>query len=193
MVNGVGGASISETGEIFWGTHTSTSIIGSYEFDEVLLSTRAYSASEILALSLTPRGADGSYTAGLPQCGSTTLASLGGEPQLGNTSYTLAVSSTVIGSYSLMLGLQRCTFAGGAFTLPLDLGRFLPVSGCNLLTGGELGSIGGGLGGTPVNIPLSIPSAAALVGADLFTQVLVLDAVNSSFEASNGFAIQVGN
>lgn len=193
VVNGVGGALISENGEVFWGTHTSTSLVSSYEFDEVLLSTRAYSAADILALSLSPRGADGSYTAGMPQCGSTTVTSSGGEPGVGNSSYTVNVNSTALGSYTMLLGLQRCTFAGGAFNLPLDLGTFLPTaSGCNLLTGGELGSFGGVLTGNPVNAPLGIPSGATLLGVDLFMQAVVFDAVNNSFEASNGFAIQIG-
>jgi len=192
-ITGVGGTMINGTGEVHLGNHSGTSG-WAYDIDEFIVSQRAFLPAEIFALSQAPRAGAGAYDSEiLAQCGSTTLADAMGPPSLGNLGYQLTVNSSATGLYSLLIGSNRCSFAGGVFSLPLDAATLNPLAaGCFVLSDGDFGGSGGGITGGPVTIPLPIPNDPNLMGLAAYAQVAVLDVVNLGVEASNGWALGLG-
>jgi hypothetical protein len=185
----VGGASITAAGPYTVGYYSSTS---HFDIDEFLVSLRAYTPAEILALSLVSKGGDGDYTMGVPaQCGTLGLGSTGGAPSIGNATYALQVNTAQTGFYAVLLGFDRCSL-GGFVPLPVDGGTLLPLAaGCSLLT--DIGiSIGGFATGTPATVPFAIPGDQSFAGLNLYSQAVLLDTVSGSLSASNGFAIGLG-
>lgn len=187
-----GGALITAAGEVAVGQWSTTN--SCYDLDEYLISKRAFSAAEILALTTAPRAGDGSFGSGIPsQCGTTTLTSTGGAPALGNANYGLTIGSTAVGSYSLFLGANRCTTSGGLIPLPLDLSVLGPIgAGCWLLVD-PLATISGGLAGASVTIPLPIPASTGILGLTLYNQAVVYDAVQGKLGATYGWSLSVGS
>jgi hypothetical protein len=164
-----------------------------YDIDEFVMSLRAYSAGEILALSLAPKAGDGDYRSGIPsQCGAgnVTLVSSGGAPALSNFLYGLDVSTTTTSLYVLLLGLDRCSF-GGAIPLPLDGTPLAPLlSGCWILADAPV-TLAGVASPVPATIPLPILPSFPL-GAAIYSQVLALDGVTFATSMSNGFVSSIG-
>ncbi len=184
-----GGAAITAAGPFRLGGYSSVS---HFDVDEFLMSFRAYSASEILALSLTQQAGDGDYLSGsTTQCGSLSLASANGRPQLSNFLYSLELGVTTPSFYQFMFGLDRCAL-GGVLPLPMDAGGLSPIAtGCTLLTDILLST--GGVAVSPVSQPFPILPDPAFVGIQFFAQGAAIDLTTLSVSASNGFAISIGN
>jgi hypothetical protein len=189
QITGVPGASITLAGPFQVGYYSSASI---YDLDEFVMSFRAYTPGEILALSLVPQAGDGDYLSGTTtQCGTLGLASTGGRPSIGNTGYGLVVTPTAPSFYSLLFGLNRCLYAG-ALPLPFDGGLLAPMaSGCQVLTDNLLSL--GGIATGPATQPFAIPGSASFAGLGLYSQAVALDLSSMAISASNGFAIGIGN
>jgi hypothetical protein len=185
---GVGPANIVLNGPFTVGFYSSAS---PYSIDEFLLSHRAYTPGEILALSLQPRAGDGPYSSGVvTQCGNAGITSVGGRPFLGNATYEIDVSATYVSLVFLYIGFDRCLF-GGALPMPFDAGPFLPIaSGCQILTNFDL-TFNGVAAGTPAQILLSVPGDATLAGITAYAQAAAAD-VNGGVEASRGWSIGLG-
>src|SRR5690606_24744055 len=166
-----------------------------YSFDEFLISLRAYSPAEIMALANSPRAGDGEFLSGVPsQCGSVSLHGNGQRPVLGNGTYGMVLQTNASGPWSVNLGFSRCTL-GGSMQLPLDAGALTPLAqGCWLLAD-SLASVDGIAAGGPVQIPFPIPASPTLAGLELYAQGLLIDFTTppGQIEASNGLAIAIGN
>ncbi len=192
-VNGVGGALINSAGEFLVGFQLTTNE-SNYDLDEFLISNRAFSAAEVLALSLTPHAGDGDYTSGIPsQCGAgnLTLTSSGGAPFAGNLAYSLDIAASTPNLFLLLAGFDRCTF-GGVIPLPIDGSPILPLlNGCWILADAPI-TLSGIVSGPPASIPLPIPASVGL-GLGIYTQVLGLDVATSAASMSGGFATSVGS
>lgn len=189
QITGVPGASITLTGPFQIGYYSSGSL---YDTDEFLMSFRAYSAAEILALSLAPQAGDGDYLTGsTTQCGSLSLASTGGRPYLGNAGYGLTVTPAASSFFALLVGFDRCQYAG-VFPLPMDGGLLAPIAtGCTVLADG-LSTTGGLAIGGPGLQPFGIVADPAYAGLQFLTQAVAIDLATYAISASNGFAISVG-
>lgn len=185
----VGGANIFNVGNFQVGYYSSAS---AYDLDEFLISLRAYTAPEILAMSMAPRAGDGDYTMNAPtQCGTLGLGSAGGPPTIGNANYSLQVMTSANGLFSVLLGFDRC-FLGGTVALPIDAGMLAPIAaGCQLLAD-PASTLGGVATGTNAFAPLPIPNIGAFAGVNVYSQAVLLDFLTTTLAASNGFAIGVG-
>jgi hypothetical protein len=99
------------------------------------------------------------------------ISSLGGPPQIGSASFAVLVSNGAGGAAAAcFVALGQAQLAVGPLTLFVD-----PASvffGAVALLAGAPGAAGQGIG----SFPLSIPSAAGLVGLEAFAQVFVADA-----------------
>ncbi|HEX6813480.1 MAG TPA: LamG-like jellyroll fold domain-containing protein [Planctomycetota bacterium] len=193
QVSGVGGALINSAGTFMVGSQLST-VESNYDLDEFLISNRAFSAAEVLVLSLSPRAGDGDYLSQIPsQCGAgnVTLASSGGAPFAGNFAYSLDVSATTPQLFLLLAGFDRCFFSG-VIPLPLDGTPLLALlNGCWILADAPV-TLSGFTAGPPSSIPLPIPAAVSLP-TGIYTQVLAFDAATLATSMSNGFATSIGN
>lgn len=193
QISGVPGASITLAGPFMVGAY-STSATGAgslYDMDEFLMSFRAYSAAEILAMSLAPRAGDGDYLSGTTtQCGTLGLASAGGPPSLGNTGYGLVVSPSAPSFYTILTGFDRCLYAG-VFAMPFDGGLLAPMAaGCQVLADNLLNV--GGVAVGPTTQPFPVP-AGGFAGLNLYCQAVAIDLSTLAISASNGFAIGIAN
>lgn len=187
----VGGASLTNAGPFTVGYYSNASY---YAFDEFFVSLRALTPTEVMLLSLSPRGGDGTFDSDIAsQCGTSTLRGNGTAPSIGNSTYGLDLRSTATGAWSLNIGTSRCSIGGGVIPLPLDAGTITPLAtGCWILTDSVV-SVSGPASGGAVSIPLPIPTVANLAGTNLFVQGLALGFVPApSIEATNGLAIGVG-
>lgn len=189
-LNNVPGALITAAGPFQVGYYSSAS---EYDLDEFLMSLRAYTPAEILALSLAPQAGDGDYSSGIgSQCAGVGLGSTGGRPTIGNVLYGLNVNTAANAIWSLQFGFNRCSL-GGVLPLPLDIGTLAPAgAGCWLLTD-MVGSAGGITGGAPVAVALPILPIPSFSGMNLYSQAFTIDLGTQAIAASNGFAISVGN
>ncbi|MBK8975214.1 MAG: hypothetical protein IPM29_04770 [Planctomycetes bacterium] len=186
----VGGANIVLAGPFTVGYYSSASY---YAFDEFLISLRAYSPTEMMALALAPHAGDGAFSSGIAsQCGTSTLAGNGQAPTIGNAGYGLVLNSSATGAWALNVGGSRCSI-GGLVPLPFDAGTLTPLAaGCWLLADPAV-SVGGAVASGPVQIPFAIPQDPQLGGAVLFTQGVVLSfAPANAVEATHGLAIGLG-
>jgi hypothetical protein len=195
QLQNVPGALINLAGSYMVGSY-STAATGAgsvYDIDEFLISLRAFSAAEVLALSTSPKAGDGDYTSGIAaQCGAgnVTLSSAGGAPVAGNLAYSLDVAATTPSLYVLLAGFDRCTF-GGALPLPLDGTPLAPLlNGCWILADAPV-TLAGVVLGSPSNIALPIPATTPL-GFGLYSQVLALDGTTFATSMSSGFASSIG-
>jgi hypothetical protein len=193
QVTGVGGALINSAGIFMVGSQLST-LESNYDLDEFLISNRAFTAAEVLALSLSPFAGDGDYTSAIPsQCGAgnVTLSSSGGRPFDGNLLYTLNVAPTTTSLFVLLAGFDRCSF-GGTIPLPLDGTPLAPLlAGCWIVADAPV-TLAGVAGPAPSPIALPLPSGTP-PALGIFTQVLALDAATFATSMSNGFATSVGH
>jgi len=195
QLSNVPGALINLAGSYMIGAYTNTATgAGSvYDIDEFLMSLRAYSATEILALSLSPKAGDGDYRSGTTsQCGAgnVTLSSSGGAPSSGNLAYSLDVSAVTPSLFVLLAGFDRCVF-GGAIPLPLDGTPLTPLlNGCWILADAPV-TLSGVVLGPPSSLSLPIVPTVPF-GFAIYSQVLALDAVTLATSMSSGFATSVG-
>lgn len=186
----VGGALINAAGEYTVGAWSSSN--SAFDIDEFILSHRAFTAAEILAMQTAPRAGNGDFTAGIGQCGSSMLNGTGGAPALGNVLYGLQISTPITTSfYSLMFGFGRCTI-GGTVPLPLDAGLLTPAAaGCQLLVDPFLSMNGIATGNANVSLPIvPLPS---LIGMVMYSQAALVDLTTNGVQATNGWAIAIGN
>ncbi|MCU0866632.1 MAG: LamG domain-containing protein [Planctomycetes bacterium] len=196
QLTGVPGAQISLAGPFTIGAYSvaATGAGSAYDIDEFLLSKRAYTAGEVLAMSLAPRAGDGDYTSGVvSQCGAgnVVLGSVGGAPSLGNPGYGLQVTSATPSLFLLLAGLDRCTF-GGSVPLPLDGTPLLPLlNGCFIVTDAPV-IVNGVTAAGPSVVPFAIAPGAP-IGTVVYTQALGLELATLASSMSNGFATAVGN
>lgn len=195
VVPNVSGAQMNLTGNFMVGAYnTAATGAGSvYELDEFLLSLRAFSAPEILALSIAPRAGDGPYLSQTTtQCGSLGLRSSGGAPALGNVTYALDLALGTPGLYALFLGFDRCSF-GGFLPLPAAGGTLAPaLNGCTVLADAAF-SASGVASGLTASVGLPILPSVNLLGLPIFGQAVAIDVATGATSASNGFGISVGN
>jgi hypothetical protein len=193
QVNGVGPALINTGGTYQVGRQLTTNECN-YDLDEWVLSNRAYSATEVLALSLAPKAGDSAYTSGIPsQCGAgnVLLRSIGGLPQPGNAGYAYEVTTTTTSLFLLIAGFDRCTF-NGVVPLPLDGTPILPLlNGCWILADAPVAINGVAVVGAPGVVPLPIPGSVNL-GTQIFTQALGIDVATGNSSMSSGFATAIG-
>jgi len=192
VIPGVGAGMITETGEVNVGMHSGFTTPSAYDLDDFILSNRAYSQTEIFALSLaTPAGA-GEYDSLITsQCGNSTLSSTG-RPVVPSSNMTLDINTSVNGLYSIAIGFNRCDFAGGLFPLPLDGGRLTAVArGCQILTSADLLSLDGATNGN-ASVGLVIPNDPALQGFNAYAQAVLLDFATLGVEMTNGVGIGIG-
>src|SRR5690606_27385130 len=99
LTNVVGGAQIVNAGPFQVGYYSNAS---AYSFDEFLISLRAYSPAEIMALANSPRAGDGEFLSGVPsQCGSVSLHGNGQRPVLGNGTYGMVLQPNASGPWSV--------------------------------------------------------------------------------------------
>lgn len=191
-LTGVTGAQINAAGEFTLGQYNTSN--SDYDFDEFVMSNRAFSAAEILGLMNAPRGGSGRFTSGISsQCGSVGLGSINGAPSLGNLNHSLQITTTVpTHFFSLMFGTNKCSL-GGVFQLPLDAGQLSPIAaGCQLLVDTNMGSISGiGTGNTSIAFP--IPPLPQFSGMNLFGQAALIDLATLNVQASSGLAMSVGS
>ncbi len=196
QLTNVPGALISLTGSYMVGAYTTSATGGgsAYDIDEFLISRRAYTPGEMLALSLAPRAGDGDYTSGIgSQCGAgnVTLSSSGGAPFAGNLSYALDVNATTTSLFILLAGFDRCLF-GGVVPLPLDGTPLAPLlNGCWILADAPV-TLSGVVVAGPTSVPIAIPGTTPL-GIAIYSQVLALDAATFATSMSSGFASSIGN
>lgn len=194
QLTGVPGAQLNLAGPFTVGYYTNASL---YDLDEFLISLRAYTPAEILALSLAKKAGAGDYTSGIAaQCnpGNVTLDSTGGAPAIGNFNYGLTINVTQPSLYVLLFGFNRCSFAGGTFALPLDAGTLAPfAAGCWILTDIASQVVGIANPGQPALLPIPIPPVASYVGLDLYGQAVGVDLATSALAASNGVLTSIGN
>ncbi len=196
-INGVPEAPVTLSGGVNWtattfyvGKNSTLSSPNIFDLDEFLLTHRALSANEVMALATTPRAADAPY--GLGGCGGLSLASSGGPPTVGNASYALVLDSGYVAPFTIGVGSSRCMLGGLA--LPYDLGALLPgASGCSIEADQDLASASGVKPAGPLTIPLPIPNIASLAGLTIYVQAPGIDVGSSSFVLSNAFAIGIGN
>ncbi len=192
LVSGVGPALIDSTGNYLVGHWASTNECN-YDLDEWILDNRAYSAAEVMALSVSTRGADAAYTSGIPsQCGAGNvgLGSAGGTPAAGNVAYSLVVTANTTSLYVLLAGFDRCNF-GGTVPLPLDATPLLPLlNGCWILADAPV-TLAGVVAGSPAVTPLPIPPGAPMT--TIYSQALGIDAATFASSMSNGFASSIGH
>jgi hypothetical protein len=188
QITGVPGASITLAGPFQVGYYSSAS---PYDIDEFFMSLRAFSPGEMLALATAPRAGDGDYLTGsTTQCGTLGLASSGGAPALGNTSYALTVTPTAPSFFSILFGFDRCFYAG-VLPLPMDGGLLAPIAtGCTVLTDNVTNFGGLALAG-PASQAFPIPLDPGYMGLTFFSQAVALDLATSAISASNGFSIAI--
>ncbi|MCA8948204.1 MAG: hypothetical protein KDE27_01800 [Planctomycetes bacterium] len=184
----VGGAQITAAGPFQLGGYSSTS---HFDVDEFLMSTRAYTPAEILALSLAPQGGDGDYYSGTTtQCGTLALASTGGRPAIGNANYALEVTPSAPSIYAVLFGLDRCTFSG-SLPLPFDGGMLTPAAaGCKVLADNLL-TLSGVAASGPATLPIPLVGGS-LSGVQFYAQAAAVDLTTSAISASNGFTFSIG-
>lgn len=189
QLTGVPGASITLAGPFQVGYYSSAS---AYDLDEFVMSLRAYSPGEILALSLAPQAGDGDYLSGsTTQCGTLGLASAGGRPFLGNSNYALTITPSSPSFYTLLFGFDRCTYAG-VLPLPFDGSVLAPIAaGCTVLTD-NLTSAGGLANAGPATQPFGIAADPSFQGLSIFSQAVAIDLGTFALSASNGLAISIG-
>lgn len=190
QLTNVPGANIVLAGPFTIGYYSSASI---YDIDEFLLSLRAYTPAEILALSLAPQAGAGDYDSDITsQCGSLLLADTGGRPAVGNVTYALSVTGSANPSLLLLpLGFSRCSLAG-VLPLPFDAGTVLPAaSGCYLLAD-NFTTLTSVTSAATTAIPLPVVPLPSLTGLGLFGQAVTIDVATSQVAMSNGFAIGIG-
>ncbi|HEX5052740.1 MAG TPA: LamG-like jellyroll fold domain-containing protein [Planctomycetota bacterium] len=196
QLTNVPGANIVLNGSFMIGAYsTSATAAGSvYDIDEFLMSLRAYSPTEMLALAQVLRAGDGDYNSDIPsQCGAgnIVLGSTGGRPTLGNAGYALTVTATTPSLFLLLAGFDRCLF-GGAIPLPLDGTPLLPLlNGCWILADAPV-LLNGVAVGTPATVSLAIPANPANLGTGVFSQCLGIDLGTFAGSMSNGFASSIG-
>lgn len=185
----VGGASLIAPGPFQLGVYSSVS---HFDCDEFLMSFRAYSAAEILALSLAPQAGDGDYYSGsTTQCGNLVLASSGGRPSVGNVNYALTVTPAAPAVYATLFGLDRCTF-GGALPLPFDGSLLNPVAaGCTVLADAVI-TVSGIAASGPGQINFPIVGGSGLYGVQFYAQAVAMDLASNALSASNGFTMSIG-
>lgn len=187
----VGGALINAAGEFTvgsWGGSNSA-----YDCDEFILSHRAFTAAEILAMQTAPRGGGGRFTSGVTQCGTSTLTGINGPPVLGNFLHALQIQTSIANSFwSILFGGTPCTL-GGSTPLPLNAALLSPLAaGCQLLVDTNMGSFGG-VGAGNVTVQMPIVPVPAYIGINLYAQAALLDlSPPLSVQATNGWAISVG-
>lgn len=195
QLTNVPGALISGAGPFMVGAYsaTATGAGSAYDIDEFIMSLRAYSPGEVLALSLVAQAGDGDYNLGSPaQCGSLQLSSLGGRPSVGNSAYALSVTPSGPSFYNVMFGFDRCLYAG-IFPLPMDGGILAPMAaGCTVLSD-NLISVGGIAVAGPGTLPFPIGSSAGFLGLNFYSQAIAIDLATFAISASNGFAIGIAN
>ena len=193
---GVPGALINAAGPFMVGAYsTAATAAGSnYDVDEFIMSLRAFSPAEILALSQVPQAGAGAYLSGTTtQCGSLTLSSTGGRPSAGNAAYALSLNPAAPSYYVVFLGYDRCTFGGGLFQLPLDGGLLSPLAaGCQVLTD-FVSDLSGVSAGGPTSVPFAIPGGTMFIGLTLYSQAAAIDLGTTAVSASNGLSISVGS
>ncbi|MFY9343814.1 MAG: LamG-like jellyroll fold domain-containing protein [Planctomycetota bacterium] len=192
VTSGVSGGLINSAGEYLVGFQL-TGNESNYDLDEFLISNRAYTAAEVLALATVPHAGDGDYRSGIAsQCGAgnAALTSSGGAPFVGNLGYSLDVSATSPSLYVLLAGFDRCLF-GGVLPLPLDGTPLTPLlAGCWILADAPV-TLGGAVLGPPATNPLPIPITVP-PGTAIYSQALVLDAATFATSMSSGFATGIG-
>jgi hypothetical protein len=188
QLTGVPGALINAAGPFQVGYYSSPS---PYDTDEFLMSFRAYTPAEILALSLLPQAGDGDYLSNTAaQCGTLGLGSFCGRPSIGNAGYGLSINTAATGLWVLLFGFDRCTF-GGAIPLPFDGGLLSPIAaGCQVLT--DIATTASGLAVGNANVPLVIPPVSAFAGLNIYSQAGLIDFATNAVSASNGLAISIG-
>lgn len=195
QLTGVGGANIVNAGPFMIGAYTTaaTGAGNAYDMDEFVLSLRAYTPAEIMALALAPHAGDGDYrSATTTQCGSLGLGSTGGRPTLGNPGYGFQVNATGPSFIALLLGYDRCVY-GGVLPLPADAGALNPIAaGCMLLTD-VVGSASTVTVTGTATLAFPIPGNPIFMGSTLYSQAVGIDLGTQAVSASNGFTFSVGN
>lgn len=190
QLTNVPGANIVLAGPFTLGYYTNAS---SYDLDEFVLSLRAYSAPEIMALSMAPPAGAGDYDSDIAsQCGSIVLDSTGGRPSLGNSSFGLTMTGPATPTlYVAVLGFSRCTY-GGVLPLPFDRGSALPsAAGCWLLSDNFTNIAVTGPTGSAA-LPMPVPNNQMLSGLGVFSQAVGIDLTTSQVSMSNGFVMGLG-
>jgi len=186
-------AAVNWTGNAFFvGKYSALTNASIFDLDEFVLVNRALTATEVTALVNGPFAADGRYGASCGVAGPS-LDNNGTLPALGNFGYGFQVNGPATGFAWLLFGFSRCSIAGGALPLPIDLGTFTPLlSGCAGLTDTDYGSLSGVLSGGTANIGFPLPPFPALSGLHFFTQAVTLDGATGALRSSNAMAVGIG-